>query len=526
MPPKISGQKKVCCIVLFAVISIFMDRPSQFYEGTKHIEAAADVGPNSSIKNSTTDDSNINTLEMGTESKQLNYDASAIGLGRRRAFSKHHCIGPRRNKARKNVDIDLYRSCHFTDVCFAPNGHSLSDAADRKRFGFSFLYISKDDSGDSEREIRRNSELLKTIHKPQALGKGPTAGVVYPGHYLIPRVVNESTASLFQKHWSSFPVAIPFTAYQCNNFGHSLGDNVFLMYRMLKNFGLYHSDLQFIPLRIDCPNEDGDGDRCVVLSKVMDPFLKGVGIPFHQTSVFNSYYKASLNISTDQHKQMKRSQSLPLLCFENVLSGVYYYSDHGEDQTMHGGREDKAGSNIFLTGSGDKLWEFRNEYMKRLGMDPNRHLSMKSCEATSELASIIIVPRRPGENRSSGWNEEKLIRELKKTLPGEHITVLDFSIHDVKAQVGLASTAKIVVSMGGGAAYLAWFLPPGASLVMLKRNAKVSDGFIWDNIPYIKREYVNASEAKLVKEEFFDYLQIAKIVESSIKHYQQRYCDG
>jgi len=464
--------------------------------------------------------------EMLGATKTINYDSSVLGLGRRRSYSTHYCLGPRKVEAEQSLDVDMFRSCHFTDVCLAPNGHPLATRTDIKHRGFSLLYITHDEADEPEKELHNNPDLIKTIVRPQSEGRGPKRGHVREVHYLTPQIVNQSTASLYQKHWSPITVAIPFMFHQCTNFGHALGDNVFPMFRILKNFGLYHPKLRFLPIRVDCANRDNCGDKCKMVSQLMDPFLRQGEIepPYHVNGLFNVYYKTAMKISTEEHQQMKRNKTLPLLCFENVLSGLYYYPDHGEDRTSHGNRENEAGSDILHTGSGDKFLEFRNQYMTRLGIDPDRHLTKGACQGAEQTASIVILTRRPESNRASGWYEGNLVEELKKTLPNEKLTIVDYSIHDVKAQVDMASTAKILVSMGGGASYLAFFLAPGASALLLKRRCKVHDSNIFDNIPYIRKEYFDASNCTSDLE-VFDYVQMAKSVQRAIEHYNRRFCE-
>ncbi|CAJ1934485.1 unnamed protein product [Cylindrotheca closterium] len=462
----------------------------------------------------------------GMLTKPKSYDTSVLGLGQRRSYSTHYCLGPRRIEAEQILDVDMFRSCHFTDVCFAPNGHPLGTRTNSKRHGFSLLYITRDEPDGPEKELHNNPELLKTIIRPQSEGKGPKRGNVQPVHYLIPQIVNQSTATLYQKHWSPITVAIPFKFHQCTNFGHALGDNVFPVFRILKNFGLYHPALRFLPIRLDCANRDTcDGDKCKMVSQLMDPFLRRGEIepPYHVNGLFNVYYKTAMKLSAEEHQQMKQNKSIPLLCFENVLSGMYYYPDHGEDRTSHGNRENEAGSNILHTGSGDKFLEFRNQYMIRLGVDPGRHLTNGACQAAGQTPSIIILARRPESHGGNGWYEENLVEELEKTLPNEKVTIVDYSIHDIKAQIGMASTAKILVSMGGGASYLAFFLAPGTSALLLKRRCKVHDSFLFDNIPYIRKEYFDASNCTSDLE-VFDYVEMAKSVRRSIQHYNRRFC--
>ncbi|CAJ1945177.1 unnamed protein product [Cylindrotheca closterium] len=455
------------------------------------------------------------------KSETINYDLSVAGLGKRRSHSTHYCLGPRQIEAPQRTKVRMYRSCHFTDVCFAPDGHPLYKASNTEFQGFRLIYITKD--GDNSDYVQ-NPELIKTIIKPQGLMGGPSHMFPKRKFYTTPRIINESTAALHERFWSPIPVAIPFLPHQCTNFGHALGDNAFAIFRILQNFGLYHPELDFLPMRIECADEDACldqcscFDRCKVLSKVMAPFLKDGD----KLTAFQYYFKTAMNMSTAHYRQRREKQSLPLLCFENVLSGMYYYADHGEDPTLHGGKENENGSNLFLVGKGDKVREFRNQYMIRLGLDPNRHLQ-RPC-ASRDSASIVVIPRRPETSRQSGWYDEKLIAELQKILPDEKVAVDDYSTYTVKAQVELISKAKVLVSMGGGASYLAWFLGPGASALFLKRRCKVNDGFIWDNLPYIRKEYFNATDCTAVPE-VFDYAEMAKSVAGLIQHYNRRFCE-
>ncbi|KAL3906630.1 MAG: hypothetical protein SGILL_009191, partial [Bacillariaceae sp.] len=365
--------------------------------------------------------------------------------------------------------------------------------------------------------------MIKTVAKPHALYQGPNPGNINDGHYIQPRIVNQTTADSYQKHWSPLTTAVPFHPHQCTNFGHVLGDDVFAMYRLLKNHGVYHPELQFLPMRIDCGKKGQCDNGCKRLSQIMDPFLQNaIEKPSHLTGAFRQYYMSALGISKESYTDLEGKQTLPLLCFENMVSGIYYYTDHGEDPNLHGLQEDKGGTNMRLIGSADTILDFRNQYLERLGLDPNAHLT-RSCKTKVGEAnpSIVIIPRRVETSRASGWNESELVERLQESLPNDPVTVLDFSKHDLIDQLQLTVNSKVLVTMTGGASYLSWFLPAGATAVLITRKHKVNDGYIYDNLPFIRKEYVYGNVTADPEE--FDFAEIAKSVKRGVSDYDDRY---
>jgi len=106
---------------------------------------------------------------------------------------------------------------------------------------------------------------------------------------------------------------------------------------------------------------------------------------------------------------------LPLLCFENVLSGQYWMSDHGEDVTQHGlvHENDDDGPNLHWAARADVLYQFRNDFLRRLGRSPQYDGQLRrGCAGTrnnesdnnnnnettkqQQHPSVLILPRLPG----------------------------------------------------------------------------------------------------------------------------------
>lgn len=414
---------------------------------------------------------------------------STLALGSRQPYSSHFCIGP------KNFH-DMYRSCHFTDVCFAPPGSSIPVPTG---WAAALVYIS-------DKNITPNSLRTSMVRNRHMLG--PNQGNMREDVFLVPHILTVEASTSFRKVWSPVPLAIPFQEHNGNNFGHALGDNAFTLFRILELFNFYSDSLDFLPLRFD--TDDCLGKRCCpALHETLYPFLYNRGFSYmskiqEEDSIvyvtFQSFYERQLLNSTGS-----TNTSIPtLLCFENVLSGLYLFSDHGEDPDFHG--HDGKNSNPFFLSKGDVFFRFRQAYMRRAGLDEDLDLQYHTCDHKHRTGSIVIIARNsPGE--AFWWNVTKLTHAAEKNkkfqslLATMNITYLglDGQFSKMKEQVQIAAQAKVLVSMAGGASLISWFLPPGSTALLLQRHGGASlDSMVYSNIPYFHAKYVNfmSSEGK------------------------------
>ena len=53
-------------------------------------------------------------------------------------------------------------------------------------------------------------------------------------------------------------------------------------------------------------------------------------------------------------------------------------------------------------------------------------------------------------------------------------------------QVKTAATTKVLIAMVGGASMLSWFLPTGATAILLQRDGVTLDRTVYGNIPYLR----------------------------------------
>lgn len=431
-----------------------------------------------------------------------------IALGKKRTHSSHHCMGPRDM-------LPLYKSCHFTDVCFDSKG--------------TMLYFHDEQDGKAP-----TAEELKTAVRIQSARQCPRIGCERPeDSYLIPKVVPANDFENYQKVWSPIPFAIPYTVFNGQNFGHSIGDNVFSFYRLLKLFGVYSDTVDFLPLRVHDCDASGkcmkDGIAPRVLTKVLDPFVLNTKQSLNQPGTvgngeFHTYYRNTMPQQADENS---------VVCFQNVLSGRYLLADHGEDENFHG-HKPELGTNSYFVAKGDLLLDFRNDYMQRLGVgeDFDLHYHCQECPTPSDEnkvmgTDVLIIPR-PENSFGGGWNEDLLLTLMKEGCLGEGRTfrVLDARQMTMVEQVQAAASAKVMISMVGGASLLSWFLPPGGTSILLQRGGKTLDSHVFDNLAYLNThvtahtESSNGPKGEKFPNFKFDYNDMCRQAKRGIEQYE------
>jgi hypothetical protein len=442
-----------------------------------------------------------------------------IGFGQRRNVSNHFCVGPYINinvsqhgdgnterKSSGGVPSQfprLMRSCHFTDVCFNSNG--------------TMLYFASPYSQSSPDHVL--SEELETVMHGQDRWRGPdhldptkrAQRSRNHDRWLTPSIQRRPppTASC---SWSNAPVAIPYIPAHMSNFGHNLMDTVMSFYRLMKMFDLYSDEIPFVPLRMHGSDYNPDYDS-ILLSKVLDPFLRG-SLPEHSArhGHFSDYFAKHTSLVDKKRSSSSSSSSNDnsnkCLCFENVVSGRYYHTDHGADESLHGRRQDTSVVNPFWVGRGDLLRDFRDAYLARAGILESSTITATveaslAASSSSSSSSVLILPRsNTGTDDNTFWNHTLVTEELSQclleanaasatsTIENNRIEVLfDIEKMPMVEQIRRISKTKVFVSMEGGASLLSIFLPPGSTAILLQRHNNNHDNIYYDdmvyqNIPY------------------------------------------
>lgn len=422
------------------------------------------------------------------ESRRHHQLRPVIGFGHRQPTSNHFCIGPLVDvppSKKKNRDkfTRVMRSCHFTDVCFNATGN--------------LLYYAHN-------ETTLLADEIETVMHGQDQWKGPNhfhpsigGSDLNKDRWLRPIIVHSSRP----KHckWVQ-QVAIPYIPQHISNFGHDLLDNVMSFYRLLKLFDFYSHDIEFVPLRMFGMDSKREIDTRI-LSKVLDPF---VGLTNSaETAFFPNYFAAHAN---------------DCLCFENVISGKYFHTDHGMDESWHG-RLDLF--NPFYVGKGDLLRDFRDAYMIRARMDPFMRPNN----------TVLVITRSTGYNPRDHriWNHTRVASHVTSSLrqagKPDQIQIINAEELNMVEQIKMTASSKVMVVMKGGASLLSLFLPRGATSILLHRGKGNFDSAVYDNVPYfhVWSEPVlsNVTVANNMTENVYNLESISHQVLQGIERYDE-----
>jgi hypothetical protein len=208
-----------------------------------------------------------------------------------------------------------------------------------------------------------------------------------------------------------------------------------------------------------------------------------------------------------------------------VFSGLYLFSDHGEDTDQHG--RDESVPNPHLVSRGDVILHFRQGYMKRMGLDTDMDLKYHSCDYNHHRPGSIGILVRGAGSRDYWWDVQKLMNENEKdwdvTLVG-----LNNTYGSMQDQVKMIARAKVLVSMVGGSSYISWFLPPGSTLILLRRHQQhgqrvTSNHFlesnIYSNLPHIHTRFINYTETLEEGEHIFNWQTIWQEILDGLSRY-------
>jgi hypothetical protein len=291
-------------------------------------------------------------------------------------------------------------------------------------------------------------------------------------------------------------VAIPYIPSHISNFGHNLLDNVMSFYRLLKLFDFYSHDTQFVPLRMLGMDSKREMDT-TLLSKVLDPFVG---------STNSADRDFSPNFLAGNH----------CLCFENVISGKYFHTDHGMDESRHGRL---AHFNPFYVGRGDLLRDFRDAYMIRAGLDPH---------ARPDNA-VLMITRSAGFNPRDHciWNHSMVASHVASCLlqadKPNQIRIEHAEQLSMVEQIKITASSKVLVVMKGGASLLSLFLPRGATVILLHRGKGNFDNAVYDNVPYLHvwSEPVLYNVTSNMTENRYDLESICHQVVQGIERYDE-----
>jgi hypothetical protein len=397
--------------------------------------------------------------------------------------SNAHCIG-------ENFGADAwkFRSCHFQNLCFdtedkkfvlftSPEQRQLEEAlshADMNHFWPASSMNTTVSVGGMNPKWNKEHKLLEWYPTLRHVEDLKSQG----GYYML----------------QTDKVLIPWHSLAGFNPGHLVWDDFLPLYTLLSAFDLVEKDLVLIRYDLtlamwaSCQRK---WDRC---RPILKKFLPLLGTQVDMTSTQND---TALEITTKEKKSK-------YVCAPNGAAGLGMLTDHGTK--LHGWvkKDYEYSQNI---GRGGPMYQFRNWMVDHLISENRKEKKI------SNPPYRIIISNASSQRPGRVINFHKHADLLKKRLGSKY----DLDIREVQLaklsmveQVELASEASVFITMCGGGAVTAMFLPKGASLLVYFNVApdkayKYSDTparLDWDllnNIGYLRVHWLPRPKSKFLQ---------------------------
>ena len=386
--------------------------------------------------------------------------------------SNVHCIGDNFGK-----DAWKYRSCHFQNYCFDMSNQSfvLFTSPEQLHLDTAIAKVEKDalttpsfgnettvSVGGINSKWGNDVKHIEWFPKLSSVDEMKKAG----GHYTFS---NEGTTLLFFHSLAGF------------NPGHLVWDDFLPIYTLLTMFQLLDKDLVLMRYKpvfwqwASCDRRWNSGRRKPFCKYMLGKFLPLLGQTLERMTTQENF---NMVWSKDSSAITKKSK---YICAPNGAAGLGMLTDHGSK--LHGWKKTDYQSTQNI-GRGGLLYDFRNWMLGNINIDPYQTISKPTYRIVFSIGSSTTTSRNV--------DFKNHIEKLKIGLGNKYNSKLDIRVvkmtsMSLKEQVELVAGASIMVTMCGGGAVTAMFLPKGASLFAFF-NAKEKGG---DTAPRLDWDILN-----------------------------------
>lgn len=343
----------------------------------------------------------------------------------RNRTSSAHCLGDNFQER-----AHVLRSCHFQHICLdlSPGHRNFSLAAS----GGHTQLLNSDD------QWMNHSALVPTSTKP-AVSLGQTVRFSEDNAW-FPLLSNTPLSSFYEL--SNDVVWLPFYAEQpnINNPGHLLWDYFLPFFNLLAMF-----DLEGLPLLLSNVDDGCTSEESSPCWTLLTKFLPLLGV---DPGTFRNTAHGELKINGP-----RRSNTV---CARHAVAGIGMLTDHGWNR--HGQRFEDY-KDAHNSGRGPFFFAFRN-YVTH---------SMKINEEVSlGRPHKVVFSTYSSKNPSRRLGFQKQIQTLRNAFSSDEVVVEDYILSELplEKQVKLATETAVFVSVVGGSACTATFLPRGSSVIL------------------------------------------------------------
>jgi len=364
-------------------------------------------------------------------------------------YSNVHCVG---ENYRPNAWQQ--RSCRYSLLCLDTSSHKFLTFQSPKEASLSEQLI--------QRQFFHSSTTL--TRSPNSSNTVSLGGINQKwGHQSIPRLewapavvapANQTVAAAVQLYMLPDDVVlIPFHSLNGANPGHLVWDDFLPIYTLLRMFQLADRPLMLLRyvlndgergLWASCDLRREKTEACKHMMNKFLPLMLGAQHPY--------------NLSTTQDFQFL--PNVPgksnLVCAKTGVAGIGSLTDHGVTKS-HGWLE----TDYDMThnhGRGSMLYDFRNFMLGNLGFP------IQTASPTGPHKIVFSQMSSDIFNRALDF--KKQIAIVKERIPSTVVEQYIFKEHSLHDQVQTAIDASIYVTLCGGGAVTAMFLPRGATVIV------------------------------------------------------------
>jgi len=377
------------------------------------------------------------------ESRQPDGTFNSIPVFHKRdhIHSSYQCVGENFRE-----DSWQFRSCSFRNLCM--------DMRDR-RFVLLQSYEQKhfEDMFAKQHQLHTHSSttgnLTVSLGGINAKWKGNRKKLKW-----FPRVISADSVKDGYYELPENSIWVPWHSFAGYNVGHLFWDDFFPIFKLLSMFHLIRADqsgFKTNPLLILTKMElklwgtcDWNPKRVEECNNTFSRFLPAMGVDL---DTFSSQNTTQLNTFHEQKSN--------LVCAPQGAAGLGMLTDHG--LKLHGWDEEDY-ETTHNVGRGLIFYQFRNFLLSNLNI-PIRALGGPPYKLIFSRFSSST------KGRVKGFGKQEEV--LKKSFSSNELLVAGYKMSklDIYEQVRVASDAAIFVTVVGGGAMTATFLPQGSTLI-------------------------------------------------------------
>jgi hypothetical protein len=378
--------------------------------------------------------------------------------------SRAHCVGETYQTQRAWQD----RSCHFDFLCYNVTS------------GGYVVFENEADRVLSENyAVRKFAHVSSILHRGNESNSVSIGGVnIKWGQNGIPRLkwfpeilevpsfadymrsknglrIREPELMYYELPLNS--ILIPYHSLNGANPGHLIWDDFLPIFTLLSMFNyLDDNQIKFNALPIRHVLQDGERGLwascdvreektsvCNHMIRKFLPLLVGV----------NSVFNFTTNIDTIFNENKKGSSSL--ICSKHSVAGLGPLTDHGLNKGHGWERSDYK--SVHNVGRGLQLYQFRNFMLQNMNMNPLEPVERPYRIVFSEKSSDIFI---------RNMNFDRQIKLVKQHFPNAKVENYTMKELSLQQQLDVTYRTSIYISLCGGGAVTAMFLPKGASVIL------------------------------------------------------------